>query len=170
MGRQGGWVSVVCEIEVRWSCYSIPREVNQKELWRSGLELTSATGYCWNVSIITSPQTKQAAESRILISYCSEGGTVCLKSAELSMGILELDAFYTFELSCLHSKENVILKRAKGYNGQRPPSDACAQTLTITKQRRRKAGTYDCTRLHVSLIYCFTGSDLQMCSCSRTSV
>lgn len=95
---------------------------------------------------------------------------MCLKSAELSMGILELDAFYTFELSCLHSKENVILKRAKGYNGQRPPSDACAQTLTITKQRRRKAGTYDCTPLHLSLIYCFTGSDLQMCSCSRTSV
>ncbi len=68
------------------------------------------------------------------------------------------------------SKENVMLKRAKGYNGQRPPSDACVQTLTITKQRRRNAGTYDCTPLHLSLIYCFTGSDLQMCSCSRTSV
>ncbi len=103
---------------------------------------------------------------------------MCPKS-KLSKGILELDAFCTFELFCLHSvfrKENVLLKRAKGYNGQRPPSDACAQTLTITKQHRRKAGTCDCTPLHLSLIYCllyircsFTGSDLQQSLCETSA-
>ncbi len=46
----------------------------------------------------------------------------------------------------------MLLKRAKGYNGQRPPSDACAQTLTITKQHRRKAGTCDSALYTVHLM------------------